>query len=339
MRAGTVRLFTESGDGIGYGHLARMKVIASELERRGAVCVKVTDHRGDRANALLDGWSVSPWLDGGIPLADATANGAGAGAAATVIDSYLAGADTYREAASLGCPVLAIDDFHRIDYPADWIVNPNPYFAAAKDDRWRGGAAYVLLREEIRNGAERRPTGEAVERVAITPGGTDPHRILPTLLEMLRDWPGELEVLAGTEERRRELAGAFPACGRTFHGALSAGEVRSCFLGCDLVVSGCGQTLHELAFLGVPAVGIRVGEDQIPNQAFYLGRGFLGEEIDASDPSWGEGFRREWQRAASSEERGARVDSVAGLIDGRGGERLVDLILRSPGSDANETAH
>ena len=43
----------------------------------------------------------------------------------------------------------------------------------------------------------------------------------------------------------------------------------------DIAISACGQTLHELAFLGVPTIGILVGDDQQQNMAFYADSGFL----------------------------------------------------------------
>jgi spore coat polysaccharide biosynthesis predicted glycosyltransferase SpsG len=51
----------------------------------------------------------------------------------------------------------------------------------------------------------------------------------------------------------------------------------------DLVISACGQTLHELAYLGIPCIGITSGDDQVLNMKNYVKSGYLLQEIYWND--------------------------------------------------------
>ena len=319
MTSPTVHIFTESGEGIGYGHLARMEVVAEELRRRGLRCRKMTDHRGASSAPLLEGWETCEWRDGTL--------GSDGGGGAAIVDSYLAGVEVYETIARRFSPVLAIDDYGRLDYPADLVVNPNPSFAETGRAGWTGGVEFVLLRKEIRAGGPRsvKPSRK-VEKTTITLGGSDPHGLLPEVLSEASKWTGEIAVIAGTDARKSEIETRFPALSGNVYGALSAGGMRERFVESDLVVSACGQTLHELAYLRVPTVGFCVGEDQSLNQKFYFDRGFLGSLIDRRDPDWKAMLAAERERMKEQAYRTDHLAAVEGLIDGRGAERLVDRL-------------
>lgn len=321
MSLAAVHLLTESGKGIGFGHLTRMNVVASELERRGIPCRRWCQHVGEAENPLLAGWEIVAWREEGSP-----AGGSGKPEAA-VIDSYIAGPEHYRELGRSFFPVMALDDFERLDYPVDMVLNPNPHFRWSGEAKHRGGSAFVLIRDAFRE--RRRPVQlrEELHNIVVTVGGDDPLGLLPQLLELLAEWSGKIVVLAGNAAGCEELAKAFARPDRVIEAALPAERVRDHFLSADLAISACGQTLHELAFLGIPAIGIRTGEDQRVNQDVYLARGFLGRKIVGTDAGWSGDSLAEWKEMQALDYRRARVAAAAGLIDGRGGERLVDLLL------------
>ncbi len=320
MTSTSVHIFTESGEGIGYGHLVRMNVVAEEVQKRGLTCHKLTDHRGRSSIPLLEGWETGEWR--------AAPSGSEEDGGAAIVDSYLAGVGVYEALAGRFSPVLAIDDYGRIDYPVDLVVNPNPSFVESHRTGWTGGAQFVLLRNEVRAGGPRSDQpAVTIKKTAITLGGSDPHGLLPEVLSEASTWSGEISVIAGTEPRKIEIERRFPGFAGKVYGTLSADGMRERFGESDLVLSACGQTLHELAYLRIPTIGFCVGEDQTLNQKFYLDRGFLGASIDWRDPKWKERLVEERVRMADRNYRTDRAGAVDGLIDGRGAERLVDLLV------------
>jgi spore coat polysaccharide biosynthesis predicted glycosyltransferase SpsG len=65
--------------------------------------------------------------------------------------------------------------------------------------------------------------------------------------------------------------------------AQSATQMVNAMQRADVVISACGQTLHELVALQKPTVGICLDIDQVPNQMFYIKHGFLSAKLEWND--------------------------------------------------------
>tara|TARA_R110002073_G_scaffold80550_7_gene194051 strand:+ start:2315 stop:3310 length:996 start_codon:yes stop_codon:yes gene_type:complete len=322
-------ILTESGDGIGYGHLTRMTALASQLSQSGAEVVLRVDHHGSGKLPQSQTWQIHDWRRH-PDVAD--------GMDVVVVDSYLASAADYLTLQQRGAKVVAIDDYNRLDYPVQAIVNPNPAFDACNaspphasaspqtTSQTIGGSQWVLLRSEITNTPQKLTHSPQVQRVVVTLGGSDVHGVLPSLLDCLSDRAPSMTVIAGNDEYAGEIRASHGGGNIQVHGVLNAAEMAAALADCDVAVSACGQTLHELAFLGVPFVGIRVGDDQIPNQNHYLQCGLLGSKIDCQQNDWREHVVQELEALSSQSLRHSRSELGRSIIDGRGPERLSQLI-------------
>lgn len=67
-------------------------------------------------------------------------------------------------------------------------------------------------------------------------------------------------------------------------GRLNESDMLHEFLKAKVVISGCGQTLHELYYLGKKTVGVCIDHDQIMNQQYYLNINFLKTKIHWNSP-------------------------------------------------------
>lgn len=318
-------ILTESGDGIGFGHLTRMTALASQLSQSGDDIVLRVDHKGTGNLPQSQSWQILDWRRN-LDVAD--------GMDVVVVDSYLATAADYRALQQRGTKVVAIDDYNRLDYPVQATVNPNPAFDPIQSSSPSehahaariGGAPWVLLRPEITNTPQKLNHASAITRVVVTLGGSDVHGVLPKLLDCLIDHVPSMVVIAGNNDYAGKIRASHDCGNVQVHGMLNAAEMAATLAGCDVAVSACGQTLHELAFLGVPFVGIRVGDDQIPNQDHYLQTGLLGPKIDCQQDDWREQVLQELDALSSQSLRHRRSELGRSIIDGRGPERLSQLI-------------
>ena len=315
-----VSILTESGVGIGYGHLTRMTALSEQLTRDNYAVTFIVDHRGPDLNWFVHPFRVARWHD--------NPNLAGHDDI-VVIDSYVAERRVYQALKAQCCALVAIDDYDRLDYGAHAVINPNPSNVVGGDRngcRFRGGQDWVLLRTGIRRAPAKARHEHTVKRVVITVGGSDNNDALPDLMKMAEGRWSHIDVLAGTDEYANQLKGHVSPRGMTVHGAVAAGTLAELFRQSDFVISACGQTLHELAFLGVPVIGICAGDDQFRNQTFYLDAGLLGSRIDCRVANWLNLVEEESEELADRRVRENRSARGRTLIDGNGPSRVSSLL-------------
>jgi spore coat polysaccharide biosynthesis predicted glycosyltransferase SpsG len=265
-------MLTEAGEGIGYGHYSRCSAIQQAAIEKGLGCKMLLYTKGDFAPDI-DG-DIADWINNRELVRRHNHYDI------ALIDSYLAGGDYYGYLKSVFNRVVVIDDYNRIKYSADLIINPNVYFADIDYSNQKctaiGGSDFVILRKPFRD----YHTGEAdindsINNILITLGGSDFRNLLPELANTLNDWfSGQITVIdpEGRFESRRSNISVV--------GRQDEYSMRKLFLDSDLVISGCGQSLHELAATGKPVVGICLDSDQKYNRDFYYKRGFLTKKID-----------------------------------------------------------
>jgi UDP-2,4-diacetamido-2,4,6-trideoxy-beta-L-altropyranose hydrolase len=200
-----------------------------------------------------------------------------------IIDSYLAQKDVYAKLQATFKKVIAIDDYNRLQYCTTALINPNVFFSDIDYTNQTitciGGKNYVILRKEFRQQPKEIFIKNDVEEILVTVGGTDFRNILPAIAEAcLKTQVQKIIVIASEinnlnlKDKRISILPLQDASG-IYHYMQKA----------DLVISACGQTLHELASLGKPTIGICLDIDQQPNQKFYFEKRFLPMQINWND--------------------------------------------------------
>jgi hypothetical protein len=107
-------------------------------------------------------------------------------------------------------------------------------------------------------------------------------------------------------------------------------------LNSDLAISAGGQTLYELARIGVPAIGICVARNQLVNLRGWSGAGFI--DYIGWDKTQGLSVRlkKSIHRLIIEERRFKSSKTGRALIDGQGARRVIDFIISNAAHSGNE---
>lgn len=294
-----ISILTEAGRGIGFGHLTRCIAITEEFRKLGN-SVNLVVYLKD-LEFLDESFEAENWLV-------RSPREVVSGCDIVVIDSYLVSFDWLYQAALEDCLIVQLDDYNRMTYPVNLIVNPN-VFAHYMDysnqkSKWIGGPEYVIIRSSFRSFTKivrdiDRP------RLLITTGGSDYRKLLPKLAL----WASELDLydvrVVSTENPNIEIKGVVKL--PLLNSERMAEEMKMA----DVVISACGQTLNELAVLGKPTIGIGIDKDQVPNHKFYNSTGFIRHNLWWNEVGLKEKVTLELNRLYNYEER---EKSISGRI-------------------------
>lgn len=268
-----VLILTEAGKNIGFGHFTRCQSLEQNLRKNGYDVKTILYLNGE--NILDTDALILNWLEDRNKLLTYNYY------ENIIIDSYLADAPFYSFIKSHFKYVIVIDDYNRIVYNADLIINPNIFFEEINYGNQvaatYGGKNYVILRNEFRQHKHINLPKPTLENVLITIGGSDFRNLLPIIINSVLKRFIKITVVAPDggiklqDERLKIL------------GVQNSQSMFNLYDQADMVISACGQTLHELASMGKSTIAICLDIDQEPNQRFYLKQGFLQHEIQWDD--------------------------------------------------------
>lgn len=203
-----------------------------------------------------------------------------------IVDSYLAGVEVYKNISDNARIPVYLDDNCRIDYPAGIVINWNIYATdldyPQKDDvSYLLGTGYILLRKAFWDVTERK-TKEKVTDVMVTFGGDDSKNLTPRVLSFLTEeypWLKKNVIIGNAFKNFGEIKTAADVNTRFIHSPDDRG-MKDIISGSDVAISSGGQTLYELACVGVPTVAVAVADNQRNNvigwkkTAFCVNAGF-----------------------------------------------------------------
>ncbi len=313
-----VSIFTETGRGVGLGHVRRclaLRGAAAEAEAQTRVFVA-----GDIPIAFASGADTElepcDWIAAVEPALAVLDRWP---ADVVVVDSYsVTGQTLERLGARVPCLVL-VDDLADRATPVDVVVNGG-YHAARLHYRGRPdtvyllGPRYALLDVEFDGTPERSAAG-LVHRVLVTLGGAAPADLLQRVVETARRAipPAEIDVAVGPFVPDLGLAGERI---RVHRGLTS---LKPLLAVSDLAITAGGMTLYECLATGTPVVAIAIADNQRPNVE-SLGR--AGLLVDGGESLAGaiETLASDGRLRQAMSRRGRDV------VDGRGSRRVVRLI-------------
>lgn len=186
------------------------------------------------------------------------------------------------------------------------VINPNIYGNEIDYEckNTMGGKDYVMLREEFSK-EYKKEINKNIKKVLITLGGSKQHHKLAKSIEKIL--------------RKKYIVKLVE-----YNDNLSVEEMIGYMLWADIVISGCGVTLSELACIGVPTIGIMLAENQrrIGLRYFY-GENFLLDVIEKKHAK-----HNKWNLEKYSFKKRKEVSKIGKkIIDGKGASKVVDKIL------------
>ena len=269
-----VTILTEAGNKIGFGHYIRCKSIYEELLINNistTLIVNIYNYNFNEENIIVLDWikNLNYFENNNSQI--------------VIVDSYLANEDIYNKLKLIFYKVIVLDDYNRITYNADILINPNTYFKninySNQNSICVGGLEFVILRQEFLNYSRNKIVNSNIESILITLGGSDYRNLNYKLVSYFL----KLDIINIFVIAPEDFKIIFTDINVTILKLQTATEMLNLITNSDLVISGCGQTLHELAYLSKPTIGISIDEDQHYNQEFYLEKKFLLKKIHWND--------------------------------------------------------
>lgn len=262
-----VTILTEGGRDIGYGHITRCTSIYEAFEEIGKQSQLIVN--GDETiEDLLKGknYKVFNWLDDQQLLFEILDN-----ANIVFIDSYLAKHDIYERISEQVKTAVYFDDDLRIDYPRGFVLN-GAIFAEQlpypkKDDVTNLlGTMYTPIRREFWDTPPKLIRKE-VETLMVTFGGSDMCNVTPKVQKVLNEtYPylqkriivtrlfANMSEIKKLQDKNTELIYE-----------PDAAELKEVMFESDIAISAGGQTLYELARIGVPTIAVSTADNQLYN--------------------------------------------------------------------------
>ena len=330
----------EAGAGMGLGHLKRSLSLASALKRLGAESrfalnlieedLSRVDSRGFPLTEVL----AAPWSDEDRAFTGDLAKRAGS--TAIVVDSRRAPANYLRWLVEAGHFVICRDDLGQRGFPCQVVLNGNadaerlPYDRSNKETRFLLGPRFIVLPPEFWD-APRRTASETVRNLLIVLGGTDPHNLMPALIQLCDDLPMDLSVTAVIGpffRNREEVLRTAGAARKPVTCVESPGSLFNLMSRADLAISGGGQALYELACVGCPAIALEVAPDQRGQMQVLQEDGLIRAAGKAGDPGLLANVREELQRLTEDpRDRSEMVRKGQERVDGKGASRVAQQFI------------
>lgn len=293
--------FTEAGGDKGFGHVARCYALMQAFKERGAEVVMFVDGSMDGAEDLCSGeFTQGSWLTNAEEFAkDITPDDI------LVIDSYCASEDVYRLFSAKTDKRLFFDDFERINYPEGEIINPS---ADGTDGFY--GLEHVILRKAYWS-LPKKEINEDIRKIFVSLGGSGEVERVTQICLALGEAFGDVEIAVLS----KGIDGGYYG--------LDDSETAELMQSCDIAVTAGGQTMLELAACGVPAVIVKLADNQNTNI-----KRFIDEEIGVyADDRLPEVIAQKTKSLKSPSVRRRISEKLQMIIDGQGARRVSEKMV------------
>ena len=321
-------ILTDCGSGIGYGHLVRCSSIAREIIKLGCCIETLCYHSGgevfgdDCMNLDLCDWTTEENVNSRITENDIV-----------IIDSYRPSAEFYTGVSNKCRRLIVLDDYARIPYQADLIINPNVYFEPSQYSEIlgevAGGGDYAIVRPEFK-AAKPHEVKKELKKILIMAGGSDYRQLLPMMVrEIIPQFPEvDFQIVSGSDESKSALeadAGLYENC--QVFARLDAASLAQLMVQADLAITTCGQTTIEFSVIGTPMIGICIDLDQELYRNFYTAQKLFLSTLNWDDPELKEKIAVDIDRMRSESMRAAISSKLKKLIDGKGAKRIAQKVI------------
>lgn len=323
-----VAIVTEAGKNTGFGHLTRCSAIYDAFRSKGInptlivnTDMSIKDSLSDRKHRIID-WikheGIFSKLIQGIDV--------------VVVDSYLAGPNSYK-IISESCRVkLYVDDNNRLNYPAGVVLNGSIYaeeinYKNKNDVYYLLGVKYMPLRRVFWS-VPRKKIRKTIKNVLVTFGGCDVKNLTLKILKFLvRFYPNLNKiVIIGKGFVYKEQIKVLDDNHIESIYSPDMIQIKDLMLDADIAISGGGQTLYELARIGVPTIAIGMTENQRYNLIGWRKAGFINRINWYDDFGLLDFIRKDMDLFYSVKERTARCSIGRACIDGMGVFRILKKI-------------
>lgn len=324
-----VFIITESGKDIGFGHITRCLSLYQAFKERGIKPKFIINGDNDIEYLLKDiNYQIFNWLDERNKLFTIIKD-----ADIAIIDSYLADISLYNKIANLVKIPVYIDDNKRLDYPKGIVLNGNIHAETLNYPKKDGiiyllGTKYTPLRKEFWEVQEKK-IKEKIESIMVTFGGDDAKNMTPKILAFLNDKYSNLikNVIIGKAFQNIDKIKKYTDKKTNLIYYPDAEKMKKIMLKSDIAISAGGQTLYELAKIGVPTIGIYIAENQLGNIKGWEKIGFLEHAGWYNEENILQSICKLFKKLENRIIRESKSKIARYHLDGKGSIRIVNKLL------------
>lgn len=260
-----ILILTEGGKSIGFGHIARCVSLSQAFEERG-MQPELLINGDSTVETILKNrkYRIFDWLkekeDFFMLVKDAHI---------IIVDSYLAGYKFYKKIAKVATITAYLDDNKRLKYPKGVVINGNIYAGNINYPKTDGitylcGIQFALLRKEFQN-IPKKNIKENIKSIVITFGGYDKRNMTEKILKFINEeYPRFTKnVIINTNFQKIKEIEALKDRKTNLVYNPDTEKLKKIIIKSDIAISAGGQTLNELARLGIPTICICVAENQL----------------------------------------------------------------------------
>ncbi len=326
-----VLIITEGGKKIGFGHLTRCVALYQALKLRRFWPQFIV--KGDSSViGFLKGKNYKrfDWIRDRARLLSLLK-----GKDVVIVDSYLADKRFYSQISWLARVPVYIDDNNRLEYPRGIILNSSIYadrlnYNGKNNAECLIGPAYSLLRKEFWR-SQKKEIRKKVTCLMLTLGGNDEKQIMPSILRLLiKDYSLlRKKVIIGKGFNNRLINKLKKIKDKNVDLIFypEAKEMKKIMLESDIAISAAGQTLYELASIGIPTIVLAVAQNQLNNAKGWQETGLIDYAGSWKDTRLLHNLTRSINRLMPYERRIERSISVRKKINSMGVFKLVDRLI------------
>lgn len=249
----------------GFGHIARCLSICQHFEELGVAAEFIIE--GDNSvSSMLEGRSfvLMNWLNNEDILQKLQES------AFVLIDSLRITKNQVKSIQELDAHIIYIDDDKRENtldkgFVLDWTVlsdKKRHFLPRKKGVVYLLGSRYTPFREPFR-GVNKINIQEKLQSVFISFGGSDVRNLTPRVLEALKQYFPNLQkkVVIGSGCKSIDSIESLQDDSTTLVYSANAKQMSFLMQESDIAISSGGQTLYELACLGIPTIAILLVEN------------------------------------------------------------------------------
>lgn len=325
-----VFILTEATSTTGFGHLTRCTSIYEAFLEKGITPHFIINSDSSSADLLNNlshtvlEWQNNPGKLLSLIIPDDV----------VIIDSYTASLDLYKKIVDKVKLTVYIDDINRLNYPRGLVVNGTVYaeeinYLKDSGKEYLLGSEYAPIRKEFWD-VPPKVINEDVISMMITFGGDDIRNLTGSVVEFLqKESPltHKYVVVGNAFKNKTELLEMSDHSTELLTN-LNAQDMLQIMLKADIALSAAGQTLNELACVGVPTVAVQIAENQKRNVHGFNKSGFIEFAGTWESTDFIENLKISIKNIYSYEKRLKKSKIGKKLIDGQGARRIVSEIMK-----------
>jgi len=325
-----ITFLTEGGQKIGYGHITRCLSVSQSLKEAGAEVSFIVNGDSEAINILSEiSVEIIDWINKKKKLLNRLQN-----VDILLIDSILINRSFFKQIEAIVPKIIFIDDYyqwmHKKGLIIDWtvLVEKNRICNVTLPVKYLLGTTYTALRKEFWD-VPKKQVSDLLDNVLVTFGGSDIRNLTPRILRLINNYFPDSNttiIIGGSYNNMKEIE-AESTENTTFVFSPNAKIMKECMVRADIAIASGGQTLYELARIGVPTIAIISVDNQLDDIYGWQQTGFLMNAGWWDSQDLKQNVVDLLNKCIKKSKRKKMINIGRSFVDGQGARRIADSII------------